>query len=46
LYTAIFKEFSKGRYGIGTAISSLLFFVMVFIGYFVIRLMERERTND
>ena len=46
LYTAIFKEFSKGRYGIGTALSSLLFFVMVFIGYFVIRLMEQERAND
>lgn len=46
LYTAIFKEFSKGRYGVGTALSSLLFFVMVFIGYFVIRLMEQGRTND
>jgi raffinose/stachyose/melibiose transport system permease protein len=46
LYTAIFKEFSKGRYGVGTALSSLLFFMMVFIGYFVIRLMEQGRTND
>lgn len=46
LYTAIFKEFSKGRYGIGTTMSSLLFFVMVGIGYFVIRLMEQGRTND
>jgi raffinose/stachyose/melibiose transport system permease protein len=46
LYTAIFKEFSKGRYGIGTAISSVLFLVMAFIGYFVIRLMEQGRTND
>jgi len=46
LYTAIFKEFSKGRYGVGTALSSLLFIVMVFIGYFVIRLMEQGRTND
>jgi raffinose/stachyose/melibiose transport system permease protein len=46
LYTAIFKEFSKGRYGVGTALSSLLFLVMVFIGYFVIRLMEQGRTND
>ncbi len=46
LYTAIFKEFSKGRYGVGTTLSSLLFLVMVFIGYFVIRLMEQGRTND
>lgn len=46
LYTAVFKEFSKGRYGIGTTLSSLLFLVMVSIGYFVIRLMEQGRTND
>jgi raffinose/stachyose/melibiose transport system permease protein len=45
-YTAIFREYSKGRYGIGTALSSLLFLVMVFIGYFVIRLMEQGRSND
>jgi raffinose/stachyose/melibiose transport system permease protein len=45
LYTAIFKEFSKGRYGIGTALSTLLFFVMVLVGYLVIRLMEQERTD-
>ncbi len=46
LYTAIFKEFSKGRYGIGTAISTILFFVMVVVGYSVIRLMEQGRTNE
>lgn len=46
LYTAIFKEFSKGRYGVGTALSSLLFLVMVGIGYFVIRLMEQGRSHD
>jgi raffinose/stachyose/melibiose transport system permease protein len=40
--TAIFKAFSQGRYGLGTAISSILFVVMSAVGYFVIRLMERE----
>jgi raffinose/stachyose/melibiose transport system permease protein len=42
LSTAIFKAFGQGRYGLGTAISSILFVVMSAAGYFVIRLMERE----
>lgn len=42
VYTAIFDEFSKGRYGVATALSSLLFVVMVGLGYFVIRFMQRE----
>jgi raffinose/stachyose/melibiose transport system permease protein len=42
VYTAIFDEFSKGRFGVATALSSLLFVVMVGLAYFVIRLMNRE----
>lgn len=42
VYTAIFDEFSKGRYGVATALSSLLFVAMVGLGYFVIRFMHRE----
>jgi len=42
LYTTIFKEFSTGRYGLGTALSTLLFLVMTVSGYFVIRLMTRK----
>jgi raffinose/stachyose/melibiose transport system permease protein len=42
VYTAIFNDFSKGRYGIATALSSLMFVVMIILGYFVIRLMHRE----
>ncbi|XID93127.1 carbohydrate ABC transporter permease [Paenibacillaceae bacterium WGS1546] len=42
MYTAIFKEFSTGNYGMGTALSSVLFVVMTVLGYFVIRLMSRE----
>ncbi|MBB6733259.1 carbohydrate ABC transporter permease [Cohnella zeiphila] len=45
LYTAIFKEFSMGRYGVGTALSSLLFLVMTIVGYFVVRLMAREEAD-
>ncbi|RED76416.1 carbohydrate ABC transporter permease [Cohnella phaseoli] len=42
MYTAIFKEFSTGNYGMGTALSSVLFVVMTVLGYFVVRLMSRE----
>jgi len=45
VFTAIFQDFSKGRYGIATALSTLLFLVMVFLGYFVIRLMHREEIG-
>lgn len=45
VYTAIFDEFSKGRYGVATALSSLLFVAMVVFGYFVIRLMNRESES-
>ena len=42
VYTAVFEEFSKGRYGLATALSTLLFLIMITLGYFVIRLMHRE----
>jgi raffinose/stachyose/melibiose transport system permease protein len=45
MYTAIFKEFSRGRYGVGTAISSIMFMVMVVIGYIVIRAMDRQAVD-
>jgi raffinose/stachyose/melibiose transport system permease protein len=45
VYTIIFDEFSKGRYGIATALSTLLFIVMIGLGYLVIRFMHRE-TED
>lgn len=45
MYTAIFKEFSTGNYGMATALSSVLFVVMTGLGYFVIRLMSRESES-
>ncbi|THF79137.1 carbohydrate ABC transporter permease [Cohnella fermenti] len=46
MYTAIFKEFSTGNYGMGTALSSVLFIVMTVLGYFVVRLMSREGNES
>jgi raffinose/stachyose/melibiose transport system permease protein len=45
VYTAVFDEFSKGRYGVATALSTLLFVIMVVLGFFVIRLMHRGETE-
>jgi len=42
VYTVIFDEFSKGRWGVATALSSLLFLAMIGLGYFVIRLMHQD----
>ena len=44
VYTVIFDEFSKGRYGVATALSTILFLIMIVLGYFVIRLMHRDEV--
>ena len=46
VYTSIFKEFSRGRFGVGTAISTMMFIVMVLVGYFVIRVMSRDQLDN
>ncbi|SRR5258707_395654 len=46
LSTAIFKAFSQGQYGLGTAVSSILFVILLVAGYFVIRLLEREPAQE
>jgi len=42
VYTAVFDDFSKGRYGLATALSTLLFLVMIVLGYLTIRVMRRD----
>lgn len=46
LSTEIFKAFSKGQFGLGTAISSILFLILVVTGYLVIRVMERQTDRE
>lgn len=45
VYTVIFDEFSKGRYGVATALSSVLFLIMIGLGYLVIRSMHRTEAG-
>ena len=46
LSTGIFKSFSQGQYGLGTAISTILFLILIAAGYGVIRLLERQPAGE
>jgi raffinose/stachyose/melibiose transport system permease protein len=46
MYTSVFKEFSLGAYGVGTAMSSVLFVFMVLVGYFTIKAMTRKEIDQ
>jgi raffinose/stachyose/melibiose transport system permease protein len=46
VFTIVFKEFSKGHYGISTALSTLLFAVMAFCGYWLIRAMHNNAAES
>jgi len=46
VYTMVFKEFSKGRYGVSTALSSLLFVIMSICGYWLINAMQGEESES
>ena len=46
LYTAVFKKFGTGQYAAGTALSSVMFIFMVFIGFFMIKVMTRNEVIE
>ncbi len=46
LMTGIFRAFSQGQYGLGTAVTSILFIFLIIVGYFVIRLLQREPIQE
>jgi raffinose/stachyose/melibiose transport system permease protein len=45
VYTVVFKEFSKGRYGVSTALSTLLFVIMSTCGYWLIKMMHSNELE-
>jgi raffinose/stachyose/melibiose transport system permease protein len=45
VYTVVFKEFSKGRYGVSTALSTLLFAIMSICGYWLINAMHPKELE-
>lgn len=46
LYTSVFKEISLGRYGVGTALSTIMFIVMSIIGIFLIRILTGNEVEE
>ena len=46
VYTVVFKEFSKGRYGVSTALSTLLFVIMIICGYWLLKLMHNKELES
>ncbi len=43
--TAVYKEFSKGNLAMGTTLSSVLFFLMLALLYFIIKSMENKEVE-
>lgn len=46
LYTAVFREFSQGRFAIGTALSTVMLVIMVILGVFMIRALTRDEVQE
>lgn len=46
MYTAVFKEFSLGKYGVGTALSSVMFVFMIIVGFFLIRVLTKDEVQE
>lgn len=43
--TAVYKEFSRGNYAMGTTLSSVLFYIMLILMYFIIHSMENKEVE-
>ena len=46
LYTAVFKKFGTGQYAVGTALSSVMFVIMIIIGMYMIRVMTKNEVVE
>ena len=46
LMTGIFRAFSQGQYGLGTAVTSILFLFLIVVGYFVVRLLQPKPIQE
>lgn len=44
VYTTIFDDFGRGRYGVATALSTMFFVVMLVLSFVTIRIMSRKEV--
>ncbi len=43
--TAVYREFSKGDFAMGTTLSSILYFIVLILLYFIIKAMENKEVE-
>lgn len=46
LYTAVFKRFGTGQYAVGTALSSVMFVIMLVVGSYMIHIMTKDEVIE
>lgn len=46
LYTAVFKRFGTGQYAVGTALSSVMFLIMLVLGNYMIHIMTKDEVVE
>lgn len=46
LYTAVFKKFGTGQYAVGTALSSVMFIIMIIVGSYMIHIMTKNEVVE
>lgn len=46
LYTAVFKKFGTGQYAVGTALSSVMFIIMLIVGTYMIHIMTKNEVVE
>lgn len=46
LYTAVFKRFGTGQYAVGTALSSVMFIIMLIVGSYMIHIMTKDEVIE
>ncbi len=46
LYTEVFKKFGTGQYAVGTALSSVMFVIMIFVGTHMIKVMTKNEVVE
>ena len=44
--TGIYKEYGFGRWAVGSTLASILFVLMIFVGYFLIKMMNKNEVED
>lgn len=46
LYTAVFKRFGTGQYAVGTALSSVMFLIMIVVGFLMVRVIIKNEVVE